>query len=264
MVINKCLVAIKKVINPYVPIKVKEDFSQVITTNVRMSMNLFDEIALEEVRKLKRQGWLQEIIAVSIGNNNQDILIQAMAMGADRAIWVKTEHNLTPLNIAKILKYFVVENQINVAILGKQAIDDDSTQTGQMLAGLLNWSQACFVSKIMTHQDQIIVDREIDNGTEQLQITLPTVITIIDQKIDQSIHESTYTSITSLMQAKNKPIDIVELDDLVQKVTNLNLDRLQVLKTCLTPKRAVGTRLSSVTELIDKLTKEQKVLMNGY
>ena len=260
MIGNKCLVAIKKVINPYVPIKVKEDFSGVITANTRMSINPFDEIALDEVRRLKEKGVLQEIIAVSIGDNCQDILLQALAICADRAILIKTEHNLTPLNIAKILKHLVLENQINTVFLGKQAIDDDCNQTGQMLAGLLNWPQACFVSRIIANQEQVTktqleIEREIDNGIEKLQVTLPAVITILDQKIN----EHKYISLPNLIQAKKKVIEVVLLQDLALTLS-LNLDKIQILKTWLKPKRTGGVKLSNVTELINKLKNEDKVI----
>jgi len=256
MITNKALVAVKKVINPYVPIKVKEDFSGVVTANVRTSMNPFDEIALDEARRLKEQGILQSIVAVSIGDNCQEVLLQALASGADRAVFIKTEQNLTPLNIAKILKYFSLENQINIVFLGKQAIDDDCNQTGQMLAGLLNWPQACFVSKIIANKDQITqiaIEREINNGIEKLQITLPVVITILDQKSN----EPRYISLPNLMQAKKKVIEVIVLQDLP---LNLSLDNTQVLRTCLKPKRSTGIKVSNVIELINKLKNEDKVL----
>ncbi len=262
MINNKCLIAIKKVINPYVPIKVKPDFSGVITDNVRTAINPFDEIALEEARKLKEQGVLQEIIVVSIGDNCQDLLLQALASSnADRAILIKTEQYITPLNIAKILQYLVVEHQINLVFLGKQAIDDDCNQTGQMLAGLLNWPQACFVSKVNVNQDsdpetKIVVEREIDNGIEKLQITLPTVVTIVDSKI----HEPRYISLNNLMQAKKKSIETILLQDLIINIKNLKFDNIQILKTCLAPKRPTGVKLSSVAELIDKLKHEDQVI----
>jgi electron transfer flavoprotein beta subunit len=258
MILNKALVAIKKVINPYVPIKIKPDGSAVVTSNVRTVMNPFDEIALEEAVKLKNQGFIQEIIAVSIGDNSQDILLQALAIGADRAIFIKTMHNLTPLNIAKILKYLIEQHQINIAFLGKQAIDNDCNQTGQMLAGLLNWPQVCSVSKIMFNQEllmQLIIDQEIDNGIEKLQVTLPVVITILDQKLND-LKQASYISLSNLNQAKKKPIDLIELNNLN---LNLNLNQINVLKTSLVPKRH-GIKLSSVSELINKL-KIDKVLI---
>ena len=262
MINNRCLVAIKKVINPYVSIKVKEDLSGVIKSNVRMSMNPFDEIALQEAVRLKEQGALDFIMVVSIGDNCQDILKQALASGADSALFIKTDQELTSLNIAKILKYLVLENNINIVLLGKQAIDDDCNQTGQMLAGLLKWSQACFVSKIFYNHDihdkqALEIEREVDIGVEKCQIHFPIVITILDQKTDLP-KNMIYVSVANLMKANKKVIDAILLQDL--HIDNLNFNNIKVLKTYLTPKKPIHIQVSSVNELLDKLKHHDKVI----
>lgn len=259
---NICLVAVKKVINPYAQLKMNSDASGIDLQNMPFVMNPFDEVAIEEAVKLKVHGNLQTIIAVSIGDDCKDILMQALARGADKAIFIKTEKLLTQLNIAKILKYLALENQVNIIFLGKQAVDDDCNQTAQMLAGLLNWPQGCFVSKIIfnaTSEDNLslTVDREIDSGIETLEIHLPAVISV-----DLQPTEVTYISLPQLLQAKKKPLDIVLLEQLADQMKNINfnLNNIKILKTILPTQGAIGIKLSSAAELIKKLKTEDKVI----
>lgn len=257
MISNRCLVAVKKVINPYVAIKIKEDSSGVVTSKVRTCMNPFDEIALQEAVKLKQQGLLVEIIAVAIGEDScQDILLQALASGADRAVFIKTEFALTSLNIAKILKHLVITNKANIALLGKQAIDDNNNQVAQMLAALLNWPQACFVSNILSNQQLLEIDKLTDFGTQKWKVQLPIIISCLDHHLESS-YSNSYISVNNLMQAKKKVIETILLQDL--NIINLKFDHIKVLKTCLTPKRSSYVQLSGVVELINKL-KEDRVI----
>lgn len=257
MISNRCLVAVKKVINPYVPIKIKEDHSGVVTSKVRTCINPFDEIALQEAVKLKQQGFLVEIIAVSIGEDSgQDILLQALAGGADRAIFIKTERALTSLNVAKILKHLIITNKVNIAMLGKHAIDDNNNQVAQMLAGLLGWPQACFVSNILSNQQFLEIDRLTDVGTEKWQVQLPIIISCLDHHLEAS-YSNSYISVNNLMQAKKKPIENFLLQDL--NITNLQFDNIKVLNTCLTARKNQCAQLSSAAELINKL-KEDRVI----
>lgn len=250
----KCLVAIKQVIDPYVTIRVKADHSAVETTNVKLAMNPFDEIAIEEAVRQKEAGIITEIVAISIGAIGcQETLRQALARGADRAILVETGLNLNPLAIAKILAHFVEKHEPKIFLLGKQAIDDDCNQTGQMLAGLLNWSQATFVSKVTIDPtaDNITVEREIDAGLETLSLKLPTVITT-----DLRLNEPRYISLPNVMQAKRKPLDIIPLDELKWDLPQ----KINVLEVNPPPIRKGGIKVTSVAELVDKLKNEAKVI----
>ena len=257
---NIGLVAIKKVINPYAKIKVKSDLSGIETQNMSFVTNPFDEVAVIEAVKLKEQGVLQSIIAVSIGNDSKDILIQALARGIDKAIFIKTEPcvTLTPLKIAKILHYLTIEHQATMVFLGKQAIDDDCNQTGQMLAGLLNWPQGCFVSKITSNcasNMNIQVEREIDGGIETLNINLPAVITMELQP-----KEPKYISLNQLMQAKKKPFDTILLDQVLNNIKDFNVNNVTILKTCQPPNAPVGVKISTAAELIKILKNKEKIL----
>lgn len=255
---NKCLVAVKKVINPYARIKIKPDFSGIETHNMPFVMNPFDEVAIEEAVKLKTVGCLQSIIAVSIGNDCKDILMQALARGADLAIFIKTEQFMTPLNIAKILQYLVLENKIDIVFLGKQSVDNDYNQTGQMLAGLLNWPQACFISKINFNSElfnTIEVEREIDSNIETLEINLPAIVTI-----DLQPNEPKYISLPQLMQAKKKQLDTILLEQLSSNLKNFTLNNIQILKTCPPPQKPLGIKIQTASELISQLKFKDKVL----
>lgn len=254
---NRCLVAIKKVLSPYAPIKVKEDGSGVITAKVRTCMNPFDEIALQEAVKLKKQGFLVEIIAVSVGeDSNQDILLQALASGADRAIFIKTECSLTSLNIAKILQYLIIINKINVAFLGKQAVDDNNNQVASMLAGLLSWPQACFVSGIISNKTLLEISKLTDLGTKKLEVQLPIIISCLDNHLGAS-YSSSYISVNNLMQARKKAIEIILLQNL--NISSLKFDNFKLLKTYLPLKKMACEQLSGAAELINKL-KQDKII----
>ena len=250
----KCLVAVKQVIDPYVAISINADNSAVTTNNVKLAMNPFDEIALEEAVRQKEAGKITEIVAVSIGTNaSQETLRQALAHGADAAILVATEQIFFFFNIAKILAAIATQQQTKLIILGKQAIDDDCNQTGQMLAGLLAWPQATFVSKlILDHANNTaLVTREIDGGLETLLVSLPAVITT-----DLRLNQPRYLSLPKVMQAKNKPLSFINLSEL-----NLNLQtQINTLQVNYPPQRKAGIKINSVTELLDKLKHEARVL----
>ena len=258
---NIGLVAIKKVINPYAKIKVKSDSSGIETQNMSFVTNPFDEVAIIEAVKLKEQGILQSIVAVSIGNDSKDILIQALARGVDRAIFIKTESpaiTFTPLKIAKILHYLTIEHKASMVFLGKQAIDDDCNQTGQMLAGLLNWPQGCFVSKITCNcssKMNIQIEREIDGGIETLSINLPAVVTMELQP-----SEPKYIALNQLMQAKKKPLDIILLEEISKNITDLEINNVKIIKTCQPPNVSTGTKIQTAAELINILKNKEKVL----
>jgi electron transfer flavoprotein beta subunit len=250
----KCLVAVKQVIDAYVTIRVKTDNSGVETNNVKLAMNPFDEIAVEEAVRQKEAGIITEIIAVSIGTQAcQETLRQALARGADQAILVETNDILTPLAIAKILAAITKQQDPKIILLGKQAIDDDCNQTGQMLAAILGWAQATFASKLSFAQDQnsAQVARELDNGIENLHVTLPAVITA-----DLRLNEPSYLSLPKVMQAKAKPLKITPLSEL-----NLNLSsKIKTLKIESPPTRKSGSKVANVAELISKLKNEAKVI----
>jgi len=248
----KVLVPIKRVVDFTVKVRVKSDSSGVDLDNVKMSMNPFDEIAVEEAIRLKERGIVTEIVTVSIGSPAcQETLRTAMAMGADRSILIESENDLEPLAIAKLLKTLVLKENPQLVILGKQAIDDDSNQTGQLLAGLLDWPQATFASKLEMINGKAVVTREIDGGLETLEVTLPAVITT-----DLRLNEPRYTTLPNIMKAKKRPLDIL-------KVADLQIDiapRLRTLKVEAPRPRKAGIRVASVEELITKLRDEAKVI----
>jgi electron transfer flavoprotein beta subunit len=248
----KILVAVKRVIDFSTRIQIKADQSGIETANVKMSMNPFDEIAVEEAVRLKEKGLASEIIVVSIGaTQSQETLRTALAMGADRGIVIETNDIVQPLAAAKILKQIALEELPQLIILGKQAIDSDNNQTGQMLAALLNWPQGTFASKLEIEADKIKVTREVDGGLETLLLTLPAVITT-----DLRLNEPRYLSLPNIVQAKRKPITI-------KKAEELNLDltpHLEILKITPPEKRQSGKKVTTVTELIDKLKHEAQVI----
>ena len=248
----KILVAVKRVVDYKAVIRIKSDGLDVETTNVKMSMNPFDEIAVEEAIKLKEKGIASEIIVVSIGSEAcQEILRTALAMGSDRGILIKTDVDIQPLSVAKILKSVAVEEAIDLIILGKQAIDTDDNQVGQMLAALLNWPQATFASAIDFREEGVCVTREIDGGLQTLLLSLPAVITA-----DLRLNEPRYISLPKIMQAKQKPITIKSLDDL-----NIQIDsRMQILKMTSPEKRRAGVRLENVSDLVNRLKHEAQVI----
>ena len=248
----KVLVAVKRVVDFNVRIRVKSDGSGVDTDNVVMSMNPFDENALEEALRMKQAGVASEIIAVSIGNeSSQDTLRKALAMGADRALLIKSEELPEPLAIAKLLEKIVEQESPELVILGKQTIDDDSNQTGQMLAALLNWPQGTFASKAVFDGDKLTLTRETDAGLETLQITLPAVITT-----DLRLNEPRLPKLPDIMRAKKKPIDVIEADSLGVDLAH----RLNVLKVSSPPEREPGVIVANAAELVDKLKNEAGVL----
>ncbi len=248
----KILVPVKRVVDYNVKIRVKPDGSGVELANIKMSMNPFDEIAVEEAIRLKEAGKATEIVAVSIGPAQASETIRtALAMGADRGILVKSEGTVEPLAVAKILKAIVEAEQPGLVILGKQAIDDDSNQTGQMLAALLGWSQGTFASKIAIEGDSVSVTREVDGGLQTVKLKAPAIVTT-----DLRLNEPRYASLPNIMKAKKKPID-------EKSPADYGVDtapRLQVLKTTEPPGRKSGVKVASVAELVDKLKNEAGIL----
>lgn len=248
----KALVAVKRVVDYNVKVRVKADNSDVDITNVKMSMNPFDEIAVEEAVRLKESGLLNEVVAVSLGVKQcEETLRTALAMGADRAIHIETDALLEPLAVAKILKIVVEREQADLILLGKQAIDDDANQTAQMLAGLLNLPQGTFASKIELHDNEILLTREIDGGEETLALKLPAVIST-----DLRLNEPRYIKLPNIMQAKKKPLQ-------KQTVTELGIDispRLQTIKVTEPESRPVGIKVADVAELVNRLRHEAKVI----
>ncbi|MCC0049099.1 MAG: electron transfer flavoprotein subunit beta/FixA family protein [Tepidamorphaceae bacterium] len=248
----KVLVPVKRVVDYNVKIRVKADGSGVDLANVKMSMNPFDEIAVEEAIRLKEKGVASEIIAVSVGPQQaQETIRTALAMGADRGILVKTDVTTEPLAVAKILKGIVGEEEPGLVILGKQAIDDDANQTGQMLAALLGWAQGTFASKIEVSGDKLNVTREIDGGLQSLELKMPAIVTT-----DLRLNEPRYASLPNIMKAKKKPLDEKTPEDYGVDVT----PRLKVLKTAEPPARKAGVKVESVAELVDKLKNEAGVI----
>jgi electron transfer flavoprotein beta subunit len=248
----KILVPIKRVVDYNVKIRAKADGSGVETANVKMSMNPFDEIAVEEAVRLKEAGTVTEITAVSLGAQAcQETLRTALAMGADRAILVQTDAELQPLAVAKALKAVVEREQPRLVIMGKQAIDDDCNQTGQMLAALLGWPQGTFASKVVPGDGTVHVTREIDGGLETVELTLPAVVTT-----DLRLNEPRYASLPNIMKAKKKPLETLAPADLGVEVT----PRLKTLKVAEPPRRQAGIKVSSVAELVDKLRNEARVI----
>jgi electron transfer flavoprotein beta subunit len=248
----KVLVTVKRVIDPYVKVRVKSDGSGVETANVKMTMNPFCEIAIEQAVRMKEAGIVTEIVAVSIGVTQcQETLRTAMAMGADRGILVETAEEAQPLAVAKLVKAIVEKEQPKLVIMGKQAIDDDSNQSGQMLAALLNWPQAAFISKIEVTGDAADVTREIDGGLEKLAIKLPAVVTT-----DLRLNEPRYVTLPNIMKAKKKPLETLKPDALGVDVT----PRVKTLKVEEPPKRGAGVKVADVAELVAKLKSEAKVI----
>lgn len=248
----KVLVPVKRVVDYNVKVRVKSDGTGVETANVKMSMNPFDEIAVEEAVRLKEAGVISEIVAVSIGSSAcQETLRTALALGADRAILVETAVETQPLAVARVLEKVVANEQPQLVIMGKQAIDDDSNQTGQMLAALLGWSQATFASKVVIEGETAQVTREIDGGLETLSVKLPAVVTT-----DLRLNEPRYVTLPNIMKAKKKPLENVTPDTLGVDVA----PRLKTLKVTDPPKRSAGQKVKSVQELVEKLKNEAKVI----
>ena len=248
----KLLIPVKRVIDYNVKVRVKSDGTGVETSNVKMSMNPFDEIAVEEAVRLKEAGKAEEVIAVSLGVAQcQETIRTALAMGADRGIHVASDDDLEPLAVAKLLKAIVDRESPELVILGKQAIDDDSNQTGQMLAALLGWPQATFASELELGDGTAKVIREIDGGLETIDINLPAIVTT-----DLRLNEPRYASLPNIMKAKKKPIDELTPADLGVDVT----PRLETLSVAEPPKREAGVMVESVAELVDKLKNEARVI----
>jgi len=248
----KALVAVKRVVDYNVKIRVKSDQTAVETSNVKMSMNPFDEIAVEEAVRIKEAGIIDEIIAISVGTDqSQETLRTAMAMGADRSILVNTRSDLEPILVAKLLKALVMKENPDFVIMGKQAIDDDSNQTGQMLASLLGWGQATFASKIVVNKDIAEVTREVDGGLETLSVKLPAVITT-----DLRLNEPRYASLPNIMKAKQKKIEVITAEDLSVEMKS----EIQIIKVEEPAERKPGLKVADVGELVDKLRNEAKVI----
>jgi len=248
----KVLVPIKRVIDANIKVRVKTDQSGVELNNVKMAMNPFCEIAVEEAIRLREGGKAEEVIAVAVGPaQSQETLRTALAMGADRAILVETDPAPEPLGVAKLLKAVTDQEGPGLVILGKQAIDGDNNQTGQMLAALLNWSIGTFVSRLNVESNVVQVTREVDGGLENVELVPPCVITV-----DLRLNEPRYASLPNIMKAKKKPLDIVSPADLGVDVT----PRIEVIHVVEPPARAAGVKVSSAEELVDKLKNEAKVI----
>jgi electron transfer flavoprotein beta subunit len=248
----KIIVPVKRVVDYNVKVRVKADQSGMDLANVKMSMNPFDEIAVEEAVRLKEKGVVTEVIAVSCGVTQcQETLRTAMAIGADRAILVETSEELQPLAVAKLLKALMDKEQPGLVILGKQAIDDDCNQTGQMLAALADLPQGTFANKVEVLDGKVNVTREVDGGLETLSLTLPAIITT-----DLRLNEPRYVTLPNIMKAKKKTLDIVKPEDLGVDVS----PRLKTLKVSEPPKRGAGIKVADVAALVDKLKNEAKVI----
>ena len=248
----KILVPVKRVIDYNVKIRVKDDKTGVETAGVKMSMNPFDEIAVEEALRLKEKSIAQEVITVSVGNDSVvETIRTSLALGADRAIHVKTDSDVESLGIAKILSKIVEEEKIDLVICGKQAIDDDNNQTGQMLAGNLNWPQATFVSSVEIMNNELTSEREIDGGLEKIKLKLPCVVTT-----DLRLNEPRYVTLPNIMKAKKKEIKTTTFNDL--NITYEN--KLNVISVEEPPVRQAGVMVPSVEELVEKLKNEAKVI----
>jgi electron transfer flavoprotein beta subunit len=248
----KVLVAVKRVIDFNVKVRVKPDGSGVETANVKMSMNPFDEIGVEEALRLKEKGAASEVVAVSLGAQAcQETIRTALAMGADRGVHVLTDAELQPLAVAKLLAAVVKKEQPGLVIVGKQAIDDDCNQTGQMLAALLGWPQATFASKVTIEDGKATVTREVDGGLETVALQLPAIVTT-----DLRLNEPRYVTLPNIMKAKKKPLETVKPADLGVDVA----PRLKTLKVSEPPKRSAGIVVKSVEELVSKLKNEAKVI----
>ncbi|MDA9193237.1 electron transfer flavoprotein subunit beta/FixA family protein [Candidatus Pelagibacter ubique] len=248
----KILVAVKRVIDYNVQIRVKEDGTGIVTDNVKMSTNPPDDNAIEEAVKIKEAGKATEIVAVTVGEEKaQETVRKALAVGADRGIHVKVEGVVEPLAVAKILQKIVDKEKPDLVFMGKQAIDDDCNQTGQMLSALLNWPQATFASKIDIKDNKLEIIREIDEGLETIEVNVPAVVTC-----DLRLNEPRYASLPNIMKAKKKPIDQMTAVDLGVDAT----PRVQQIKVEEPPKRKAGIKVSSVAELVQKLKNEAKVI----
>ena len=248
----KVFVPVKRVVDYNVKVRVKSDGTGVDLANVKMSMNPFDEIAIEEAVRLKEAGVATEVVAISCGTAaSQETLRTALAIGADRAILVETDADVQPLAVAKLVKALVDKEGPQLVILGKQAIDDDSNQTGQMLAALLGWSQATFASKVVIAGGKATVTREVDGGLETLELTMPAVVTT-----DLRLNEPRYATLPNIMKAKKKPLDTFKPADLGVDVA----PRLTTLKVVEPAKRQAGIKVADVAQLLDKLKNEAKVI----
>ena len=248
----KILVPVKRVVDYNVKIKVKSDNSNVDLENVKMSMNPFDEISVEESVRLKEKKLCNEIIAITIGSaKSEETLRTALAIGADKGILVETEEEVQPLEVAKILKEIIKKNNPDLVLMGKQAIDDDSNQTGQMLSALLEWPQGTFASKLEINGKKLNVTREIDGGLETLEMAIPAIITT-----DLRLNEPRYASLPNIMKAKQKPIEKITPKDLNIEIKQ----RLKTLEVKEPPKKQAGIKIDSVQELVKKLHDEEKVI----
>ena len=248
----KILVAVKRVIDYNVQIRVKEDGSGIVTDNVKMSTNPPDDNAIEEAVKIKETGKATEVVAVTVGEEKaQETVRKALAVGADRGIHVKADGIIEPLAVSKILKKIIDKEKPDLVFMGKQAIDDDCNQTGQMLSSLLDWPQATFASKINVKDGKLEVVREIDEGLETIEITTPAIVTC-----DLRLNEPRYASLPNIMKAKKKPIEQLNASDLGVDVA----PKIQQIKVEEPPKRQAGIKVSSVAELVQKLKNEAKVI----
>jgi len=248
----KILVAVKRVIDYNVQVRVKEDGTGVVTENIKMSTNPPDDNAVEEAVKIKESGKAKEVIAVTIGEEKaQETVRKALASGADRGIHIKVNGIVEPLAVAKILKKIVEKEQPQLVFMGKQAIDDDCNQTGQMLAALLNWSQATFASRVEIKDKTLEVIREVDEGLETLEVNIPSIVTC-----DLRLNEPRYASLPNIMKAKKKPIEQINADDLGIDIK----PRINQIKVEEPPKRKSGIKVASVAELVQKLKNEAKVI----
>ena len=248
----KILVPVKRVVDYNVKIKIKSDNSGVDLENVKMAMNPFDEIAVEEAVRLKEKKLCDEIIAISIGSlKSEETIRTALAMGADKGILVETNEDVQPLEVAKILNEIIKKNNPDLVLMGKQAIDDDSNQTGQMLAALLGWPQGTFASKLEINKQEINVTREIDGGLETLSIKMPAVVTT-----DLRLNEPRYASLPNIMKAKQKPIERIKSNDLGVDIKQ----RIKILEITEPPKKKAGIKVKSVEELVSRLHNDEKVI----
>ena len=248
----KILVPVKRVIDYNVKVRVKADQSGVELANVKMAMNPFDEIAVEQALRLREAGTATEVVAVSIGpSQNQETIRTALAMGADRGIHIEASHDVEPLAVAKLLKAIVDKEAPELVLVGKQAIDDDCNQTGQMLAALLGWAQGTFVSGIELGGDKAKIIREVDGGLEHLEIAMPAIVTV-----DLRLNEPRYASLPNIMKAKKKPLDSISVEELGVDVS----PRLTTVKVEEPETRSAGIKVSNVGELVDKLKNEAKVI----
>jgi electron transfer flavoprotein beta subunit len=248
----KILVPAKRVVDPGVAIRVKADGSGVDIANLKMAMNPFDEVAVEEALRLREAGIAEEVVVVSIGPAKaEETIRQALAMGADRGLLVETDLSLEPLAIAKLLKVVIAEEAPGLVIMGKQAIDDDSSQTGQMLAALLGWGQATFASRIVIEDGRAVVTCEVDNGLQTVAVPLPAIVTT-----DLRLNTPRYASLPNIMKAKKKPLDKRALESFGIDVA----PRLEVLRTAPPPTRKAGVKVASVAELVDRLANEAGVI----